>query len=428
MREDWKEEELIKVSEFIDYRGRTPKKTESGIKLITAKNVRMGYLKNDPEEFIAESAYDDWMTRGIPQKGDVLFTTEAPLANVALLDTDEKIALAQRIITICPDREILNGEYLTYCIQSPEMQYKILEKGTGATVTGIKSRVLKKVKIPIPPLPEQQRIVAILDEAFEAIDQAKANVERNIQNAEELFNSCLVDILTEGGENWENKSLGEVCKIERGSSPRPIKKFYTEEEQGVNWVKIGDVGEKDKYVTSTKYKITPEGSEKSRFVDVGDFIVSNSMSYGRPYIMAIPGYIHDGWFVLRLPDNLDSDFFWQLLASPLLKEQFETLAAGAIVKNISSDLIKKAELPIPPLTKQKEIVSKTENLNASVQPLIELYQKKLNDIEELKKTILQKAFSGELTGGEPGFAGFEDEQDGLVAKAAEPGVEYNAEA
>ena len=162
----WEEKTLIEVNKFIDYRGKTPQKTDSGIKLITAKNVRMGYLRNNPEEFIAIEAYDDWMTRGIPKKGDVLFTTEAPLANVTLLNTSEKIALAQRIITLCPNREILSGEYLTFCLQSKVIQDKILEKGTGATVTGIKSRLLKEIIIPIPPTKTQADIVNFMNKVI----------------------------------------------------------------------------------------------------------------------------------------------------------------------------------------------------------------------------------------------------------------------
>lgn len=189
--EGWEEEELINVNRFIDYRGRTPKKTPEGISLITAKNVRMGYLKKDPQEFIHPDDYDSWMTRGIPKKGDVLFTTEAPLANVALLNTDEKIALAQRIITLCPDRSKLNGEYLVYCIQSKLMQDKILEKGTGATVTGIKSRVLKRIKIPFPSLHEQSRIVAILDACKKSFLEIMNSYAAKEKNLEELKKSIL---------------------------------------------------------------------------------------------------------------------------------------------------------------------------------------------------------------------------------------------
>ena len=189
--EGWVEEALIKVTSFIDYRGRTPKKTEEGIRLLTAKNVRMGYLKRNPEEFIAEAAFDDWMTRGIPTKGDVLFTTEAPLANVTLLDTDEKIALAQRIITICPDRDILTGEYLSYCLQSKVSQDRILEKGTGATVTGIKSKLLKEIPIPIAPMDRQKSIVLQLDALSEATNQLEFHYQTKLTSLDELKKSIL---------------------------------------------------------------------------------------------------------------------------------------------------------------------------------------------------------------------------------------------
>ncbi len=190
--EGWEEKELIEINKFIDYRGKTPKKTESGIRLITAKNVKMGVLNREPEEYIDTNDYESWMTRGIPQKGDVLFTTEAPLAMVALLDTDEKIALAQRIITLCPNREILSGEYLSYCMQSDIVQNRILEKGTGATVTGIKSKLLKEILIPIPKNKNiQKRIVDEIDSLKEQTKQLEKHYNQKLKNIEELKKSIL---------------------------------------------------------------------------------------------------------------------------------------------------------------------------------------------------------------------------------------------
>ena len=187
----WQKKKLIEVNKFIDYRGKTPKKTESGIKLITAKNVRMGYMRNEPEEFIAEEDYDDWMTRGIPKEGDVLFTTEAPLANVTLLNTSEKIALAQRIITLCPNREILSGEFLTFCLQSKIIQDKILEKGTGATVTGIKSKLLKEIIIPIPPIDSQEEIVGTMNQIRNYTDDVINTLQKKSDSLDELKKSIL---------------------------------------------------------------------------------------------------------------------------------------------------------------------------------------------------------------------------------------------
>ena len=254
----------------------------------------------------------------------------------------------------------------------------------------------KAIQIPLPPLPEQKRIVAILDEAFAAITQAKANAEQNLKNAKELFESYLQSVFENKGEGWEERTLGEVCKVERGSSPRPIDKYFTNEDDGVNWIKIGDTKGVDRYIYTTKQKITKEGALKSRLVEVDDFILSNSMSFGKPYIMKTQGYIHDGWFVLRLPKDIDTEFFWYLLASPYTMNQFISLAAGAIVKNISGDLVKRTVLPIPPLKEQQTIVQKLDALSTETKQLESIYQQKINDLDELKKSILQKAFAGEL--------------------------------
>ncbi len=211
-----------------------------------------------------------------------------------------------------------------------------------------------------------------------------------------MFDSTLNAIVTEKGEGWVKKTLGDVCIVERGSSPRPIKQYVTNESNGVNWVKIGDTKGVDKYIYSTKEKITPEGAMKSRFFDVGDFILSNSMSFGRPYIMKTMGYIHDGWFVLRLGKEIDADYFYNLLSSSLVQKQFTQLSSGAIVKNINSDLTKSAVLPIPPLVEQKRIVGELDVLSKETKRLEAIYQQKLAALAELKQSLLQQAFAGEL--------------------------------
>ncbi|MBR5033099.1 MAG: restriction endonuclease subunit S [Treponema sp.] len=194
-------------------------------------------------------------------------------------------------------------------------------------------------------------------------------------------------------KDWIIKKLGEVVKVERGSSPRPIEKYLTTESNGVNWVKIGDTKNVDKVILSTKEKITPEGAEKSRFVQKGDFILSNSMSLGKPYIMGIDGYIHDGWFVLRLPETIDSDYFFYHLSSDFVQNQFSGLAAGAIVKNISSDLVKKANLIIPPLEEQKRIVAVLDKKFAQIEKLKTAAEKNLQNTKQLFQAELEKAFS-----------------------------------
>ncbi len=208
--EGWVESELFDHVKFIDYRGKTPKKTEDGLRLITAKNVRMGFLKHEPAEFVAPESYDEWMTRGIPQKGDVLFTTEAPLANVAQLDTDEKVVFAQRIITMQPDRSVINNDFLKYLLLSPPTQKKIHEKGTGATATGIKASLLKKIPIEYPRcINEQIEHVEIFDSLKESVNQLEGIYQNKLQALDELKKSILQKAFS--GELTQKNNQGAVA-------------------------------------------------------------------------------------------------------------------------------------------------------------------------------------------------------------------------
>jgi len=267
---------------------------------------------------------------------------------------------------------------------------------TGAAQPKLNQKALNSIPIPFPPLPEQQRIIGILNEAFDGIATTKANAEKNLKNACTIFKSHLQSVFTQRGDGWVDRTLDQVCIVERGSSPRPIKNYFTTDTNGVNWIKIGDTKEGGKYVSSTAQKITLEGAKQSRFVKEGDFILTNSMSFGRPYIMKTSGYIHDGWFVLRLNISIDTDYFYYLLSSRFVQSQFAQLASGSVVKNISGDLVKKTVLPIPPLAHQHVIVKKLLELSAESQRLESLYRRKLAALDALKKSLLNQAFTGQL--------------------------------
>ena len=160
---------------------------------------------------------------------------------------------------------------------------------------------------------------------------------------------------------WPLVPIGEVCIIERGASPRPIHDFITDAPDGVNWIKIGDAEIGAKYITTTKERVTPEGAEKSRRVKPGDFILSNSMSFGRPYVMATDGCIHDGWLLLRDQSPLlDQDFLYNILGSDRVFAQFKQAATGGVVNNLNSEIVRGVKIPLPPLEVQKEIVAEIE--------------------------------------------------------------------
>ena len=213
---------------------------------------------------------------------------------------------------------------------------------------------------------------------------------------------CIADeIPFEIPDSWEWVRLGNICDIARGGSPRPIKDYITESADGVNWIKIGDSDKGGKYINSTREKIKPSGVSKSRMVYAGDFLLTNSMSFGRPYILNVDGCIHDGWLVLSgYQSAYDKDFLFLMLSSAFAYQQFCGVVSGAVVKNLNSDKVAEACFPLPPLAEQKRIVAKIEELL----PHIEEYDKaeskvsKLNAKfpEQLKKSILQWAIQGKL--------------------------------
>lgn len=190
----WAWERLGHLALFIDYRGKTPPKTDSGIRLITAKNVRFGFVADEPAEYVSGKTYKEWMTRGFPRRGDVLFTTEAPLGNVAVLNTDETIALAQRVINFRLYAE-LSPQFLTYCLMSPLMQEALIDRATGMTAKGIKSSKLKLVPVPVPPVAEQRRIVEKIDEMMCLCDELESNLMQQQTDADRLTSAMVAAIL-----------------------------------------------------------------------------------------------------------------------------------------------------------------------------------------------------------------------------------------
>ena len=166
----------------------------------------------------------------------------------------------------------------------------------------------------------------------------------------------------------EYKKLGEIATVLRGASPRPIKKYITNDSDGVNWIKIGDVPVGSKYITQSEEKITKEGAEKSRYVRKGDFILSNSMSFGRPYILAIDGCIHDGWLsISNFKDVFLSDYLYYLLSSSAIQQEMKKRASfGGAVQNLNADIVKALVLPVPPIEVQSEIVRMLDSYTESV--------------------------------------------------------------
>ena len=400
MKTGWQMKSLGEVCRFIDYRGRTPEKTESGLRLITAKNVKMGFLQRQPMEFVSPDGYRAWMTRGIPNIGDVLFTTEAPLANVAQLDTDERVVFAQRIIVLQPTEFNLDRTFLKYQLLSDSVQQRIHQKGTGATVKGIKASLLKNVEIVFPPLPEQQRIVGILDEALDGIATAEANAEKNLQNARAIFESHMQGVFNQRGEGWVEKPLGALASFRNGIN-------YTKESKGER-VKIVGVKDfqKNYWVPSQNLDTVTIDGELSKldFLKQSDILAVRSNGnvglIGRCILAGeVPGRISYSGFTIRIrlsTGEVLPEYLCHFMKCTSSRKRLTDGGTGTNIKSLNQQTLSALRVPFPSVSQQKALVARLESISEETQRLESIYRQKLAALDALKKSLLNQAFTGVL--------------------------------
>ena len=302
------------------------------------------------------------------------------------------------------DSTVLCPEYRDFFMYSKTNT--ILELAYGGAQPNISGTVISSFLLPLPPYAEQLRIIKETNRLLSFIDtieEGNVNLQNSIRRAKfkildlaihgklvpqdpadepatELLKRInpKVEITCDNGHYQKNKQfeipstwvlckLGAVNEIARGGSPRPIKDYLTNDANGINWIKIGDTTKDGKYINSVKEKIRPEGVKKSRLVHKGDFLLTNSMSYGRPYILNVDGCIHDGWLVISpIGKAYTSDFLYYLLSSSFAYEQFTNVASGGVVTNLNSDKVADTIFPLPPYTEQERIVAKIEEIFAQL--------------------------------------------------------------
>ena len=290
-------------------------------------------------------------------------------------------------VTIKSEYE-LNVRFLYHILLHFQKEIHNLCSFTG--IPALNASELKKLEIPIPPLPVQTEIVKILD-ALTALTSELTSELTLRRKQYEYYREKLLSEEELGKVGFEWKTLGDVAKIQQGASPRPISQYITDDPNGIPWIKIGDTSLDSKYIENTAQKITIEGAEKSRILKSGDFVMSNSMSYGRPYILKISGAIHDGWASISDFENiLNSDFLYYYLSSNTVQSYWNGKINSSSVSNLNSDIIKSLPIPIPTLNIQIEIaktLDKFEILTNSITeglPLaIEQSQKRYEYYREL---------------------------------------------
>ena len=349
----------------------------------------------DVRYFIDEAKFNE-MKRFELKPNDLIMSCSGTMGKVAIVPQNiEKGIINQALLKLTPKKNI-DVLYLKYWMSSPDFDKRMQENTVGAAIKNVASvKILKLITIPIPPLAEQKQIVAILDKAFTAIDQAKANIEQNIANAKELFQSKLHDIFSQKGDGWVEKSLGSLCKTSAGGTPLKSKKEHYENGT-VPWLRSGEVNNRN--IVDCKIKITELGLNNSSaklFPPRTVLIAMYGATAGQVGILnfecstnqAVCGILPNEKFI---PEFLYYKF---LDGKDILIKQ----AVGGAQPNISQLKIKNTLVPCIELAEQKQIVEKLDVISNEMKKIEIIYKQKIVDLEELKKSILQKAFKGELS-------------------------------
>ena len=306
--------------------------------------------------------------------GDVLFTTssetpeEVGMSSV-LLEKRGKTYLNSFCFGFRPSEKI-DSYYLAYMLRSESAREKIILLAQGISRYNISKNKVMEIAVSLPSLDEQK----LIGQCFRQLDHLITLHQRECISftgrADRLILTANKKRTT---SSWEQRKFSELVQIERGGSPRPIDDFITDAPNGLNWVKIGDAPTQGNYITKTAEKIRPEGLSKTREVHPGDLILSNSMSFGKPYIMGIDGCIHDGWLLIRNTYGVfDLTFLCHLLGTPQMLSQYRSLAAGSTVNNLNKELVGNTVVTIPSITEQRVLGDYLEQLDN----LITLHQRK----------------------------------------------------
>ena len=408
----WKWCKLGEVCIFLS-RGKSPKYLDEDRQypVFAQKcNLKEGGISLAQARFLDPMTINKWDEVYKLRTGDVLVNSTGTgtvgrtrLFNESCLGDYPFVVPDSHVSVVRTANEIVS-EYIYAYMSSNVVQEYLEDNLAGSTnQKELYIGILDSLQIPLPPYVEQKRIVSEIEKwykASEAIENGKSDLEKVIRQtknkilelaihgklvpqdptdepASELLKRInpKAEIACDNPQyekleiprTWVYCRLGDVSNIARGGSPRPIKNYLTDDSNGINWIKIGDAQKNSKYINTVKEKIKIEGAKKSRIVHKGDLLLTNSMSFGRPYILNVDGCIHDGWLVISPIGNAySSDFLYYLLSSSFAFEQFAKVASGGVVTNLNSDKVADSIFPIAPLNEQHRIVAKIEELFAQL--------------------------------------------------------------
>lgn len=291
--------------------------------------------------------------------------------------------------------------FLGFMMGYPIIQNQINSAIVGGAIPTLSQEQVSRFKIPLPPTLTEQKAIAT---ALSDVDELISSLDQLISKKKAIKQGAMQELLTppvEGGKRlpgfngeWERIKVDNVITVARGGSPRPIQDYLTTSSNGINWIKIGDTSSKSKYITSSNEKILPEGIQNSREVHTGDFLLSNSMSFGRPYILKINGCIHDGWLVLQnYQEFFDREFLYYTLMSKDVYNQYLMKASGSSVLNLNKEIVKTVELNrSKDIEEQKAIAQILSDMDQEIEAL----EAKKAKYQQIKQGMMQELLTGKI--------------------------------
>ena len=327
---------------------------------------------------------------------DIVFARTGATTGKSYLVCDPPEAVAASyLIRLRLKDSTIDAKFISKYFQTKEYWDNIFSGISGSAQGGFNASKLSELVIPIPPLLEQKRIVAIADEAFEGIDRAIRNTEKNLSNARELFESYLNTIFTQKGDGWEEKKLEDVCQVIGGGTPsKANQEFYTGE---IPWATVRDM--KNEIISKTEFRITQEAVKKSstNIIKMGNVVIATRVGLGKVCMLSQDTAINQDLKGIIPKDNDQISirflFWWLKSIAYLIKNE----GTGATVQGVKVTFIHSLKIPVSTLTKQKQIVVILDEISNETQRLENIYRQKIAALKELKQSILQKAFTGELT-------------------------------
>lgn len=399
---NWVEKKLDEVCELITCGvAAKPQYVNDGIPFLSAKNVKEGQIIWSGYNCISEKTHKELTRNNKPLVGDILYTRVGSYGEAAVIEDDKEFSVFVSLTLIKVDKSVLNNYFLKHYLNSDFIKRLAKKSISGSGVGNLNVGTVRDFPILLPPLPEQQRIVASLDEVFAAINKAKSNAEQNLKNAKELFESYLQRVFENKGEDWEEKRLEEICVlISKGSSPKWQGIKYVDE-PGVLFVTSENVGENTLLLEQRKYVEEKFNiSDKKSILKNGDVLTNIvGASIGRTAIFDLDDIANINQAVCLIRCNkevLFNEYLMYLLNSPFTKQHLHDNEVNSARANLSLGFFRSLSIPLPKLNEQKEVVNKAKAFHIETQKLETIYKIKINDLEELKKSVLQKAFSGEL--------------------------------